>query len=216
MSRRQERILVCGTNGTGKSRFADAIIQAYPKEKVSLIIDPDGSEELFDKYTEITEDLIPYQNQWGTNRAKCMYTSAKIFDTILTPPREKFNGLLVLDDARNYSGSRDEHLLRLFRRSRQKNMDILFICHGLSEIPPSLITFSTKLVLFNTVDSWQRLKQNITNPEKFEQYVNYVRKKASQHTKECDITKGKSNICSFHNCGAAYFKKVIDLKKDIV
>jgi hypothetical protein len=190
--RRQHRILIVGTNGTGKSTFADKIINAYPAHKKRLIVDPDGSEKLFDKYPEIEQSDLKKLSQLEGKIYKVLYTDSSLFEDIHNYFR---NGLLVLDDSRNYTGSRDEDLLKIYRRSRQFNIDILFICHGLSEIPPSLLTFTTKIIMFNTVDSWQRLKRNIPNPKTFDFLVNYVRAKAATNP---------------------YFKLELDTKTDLI
>ena len=207
----QERIIICGTNGTGKSTYSNALIDASLKAKANkkaLAVLPDDSEPIFFPYTELQRSHLRNLHNISSRKNKIYFDNAKIFDDILHYFR---NGILILDDARFYSGSIDEPLKRLFIRSRQNNIHIVFICHGLSEIPPSLLTFSTKLVLFNTVDSWQRLKQKIPSPAKFELLVNNVRSKANDHKQDCPyINRSK---CT---CGASYYKKVIDLKRDLL
>lgn len=208
--RGQERILLVGTNGTGKSTLADKIIKACidGNNKRALVVLPDDSEPLFRPYNELQRSEIRYINNVANKENKVFFDNGKLFDDIQLYFR---NGILVLDDARFYTGSLDDSLRKLFIRSRQNNVDILFICHGLSEIPPSLITFATKIILFNTVDSWQRLKNKIPNPNKFEAYVNGVRTAANNHKENCD-TKRRQRC----NCGAAYVKKIIDVKIDLI
>lgn len=208
--RSQERIIVCGTNGTGKSTLAKKIVDAciqHP-EKRALAILPDDSEPIFRPYNELQQSELRYINQVANKENKIFFTNGKLFDDVQANFK---NGVLILDDARFYTGSLDEPLKKIFIRSRQNNVDVLFICHGLSEIPPSLITYATKIILFNTVDSWQRLKSKIPNPEKFEKIVNEVRLRASRHTSNCAARRRER--CT---CGAAYVKKVIDVKLDLI
>lgn len=208
--RGQERILLVGTNGTGKSTLANKIIKAILEgnNKRALAVLPDDSEPIFRDYNELQRSEIQYINQVQNKFNKVYFDNGKLFDDIQKYFR---NGVLVLDDARFYTGAIDDGLRKLFIRSRQNNVDIVFICHGLSEIPPSLITFATKIILLNTVDSWQRLKNKIPNPQKFERFVNEVRTKANQHKADCKVKNRER--CS---CGAAYVKKIIDVKIDLI
>lgn len=220
--RAQERIILVGTNGTGKSTFADAIINACITgvNKKALEVLPDDSEPIFRNDFEVKPSELKYISNIAAKRCKVYFDSPKIFKDILLYFK---NGVLILDDARYYSGSFDDDLRKIFIRSRQNNVDIVFICHGLSEIPPSLITFATKIVLFNTVDSWQRLKNKIPNPNQFEKYVNEIRAKANDHKKTPFLAKDGKRYekCNAYNrercnCGAAYVKKTIDVKRDLI
>ncbi len=208
--RRQMRIILVGTNGTGKSTEADKYIKALPPTKKSLIVTPDDSEPLWFKYPTIEEHHLPGINLLKERNTKIMFTSPKLFTQVLTHVHD---GILILDDARSYSSSRDEHLRNVFIRSRQNNLDLIFICHGLSEIPPSVLTFTTHIVLYNTTDSWQRLKGNLVNPGKFEEYVNRVRLRANDHKPKCIIHKDREGIC---NCGAAHYHETINTKIDLI
>lgn len=214
--RQQERIILCGTNGTGKSTLAKKLINAciHLPDKRALAILPDDSEPIFKNYNELEYNELKYISSVANKENKIFFPiDKKQANNFFSEVQTYFkNGILALDDARFYSGANVEDGLRnVFIRSRQNNVDVLFICHGLSEIPPSLITFATKIILFNTVDSWQRLKNKIPNPSKFEKFVNEVRQKASQHKSTCDVHKRSK--CS---CGAAYVKKVIDVKIDLI
>lgn len=207
----QERIILCGTNGTGKSTFSNKLIEASLKardNKKALAVLPDDSEPIFHPYTELNRQTLKTISQRKEKTFKIYFDNSKLFEDILINFKD---GTLVLDDARFYTGSNDEILKKLFIRSRQNNIHILFICHGLSEIPPNLFTFGTKLVLFNTVDSWIRLKNKIPNPKKFELIVNDVRNRANNHKSNCNYLKRQK--C---NCGASYIYKVVDLKRDLL
>lgn len=253
MSRGQDRIILCGTNGTGKSTLAKKIIDAstHNTGRRALALLPDDSEPIFREYNELTRTELRHINNIANRYNKIYFDNRKIFADI-----EMYfkNGVLAMDDARFYTGSADEELKKIFIRSRQNNVDVMFICHGLSEIPPSLITYATKIVLFNTVDSWERLKKKIPNPEYFEKIVNEIRSQANAHKFTLKkvgneaVQKGDSFIDVFTkqktvgkpfkykdrydnevtgigcnafnrekcNCGQAYVKKIIDVKRDLI
>lgn len=251
--RAQKRVIMCGTNGTGKSTLASKIIDAstFNNGRRALALLPDDSEPIFQPYNELSRAELKFINQVSNVKNKIYFDKRTIFGEIENTFK---HGILALDDARFYTGSADEELKKLFIRSRQNNVDILFICHGLSEIPPSLITYATEIILFNTVDSWERLKKKIPNPEYFEQIVNEVRTKANNHKFTLKIIDGEKQAggapfmdvqtkqmtngkpfsyknrdgvtvsgvgCNAFsrercNCGTAYVKKVIDVKRDLI
>lgn len=211
----QKRIVVCGTNGTGKTTFVKKLIESVllsGANKKALSVLPDDGEPLFRPYTEIERHHLKMISTIKDRTLKVYFDESRkgkisMWDEI----RVNFqNGILVLDDAKFYTGSNDDDLKKLFIRSRQNNIHIVFICHGLSEIPPNLFTFCTEMALFNTTDSWLRLKSKIPNPTKFEGFVNEVRRKANDHKPECRHydNGGRCN----NGCEAGYTKKIINLK----
>ncbi len=93
-------------------------------------------------------------------------------------------GLVVLDDAKSFITSRDEPLRRAIMRRRQKNNDYLLAVHGFSDFPPSLNTYLTDVVLWETTDDFD--DWNITNKKWWKQIVERVnlKAKANPHYKE--------------------------------
>ena len=152
--RRQLSIVVAGTNGTGKSTFAMNMVKKLETVKPVLFVLPDDEEKLFWDIDEIDEDNVARELIHFKKGFKKLYADdCKIFDVI----RQCFkNGVIVIDDARVYLTSRDEPLRKLYMRRRQINCDIIFICHGLSEVPPSCSSFITDVVLFETIDEVDR------------------------------------------------------------
>lgn len=251
--RGQDRIILVGTNGTGKSTLANKIIESSiaGEGRRALAVLPDDAEPIFFPYNEIQRTELKYIGNVANKKNKIYFDKKNIFTELENVFK---NGCLILDDAKFYVGSADDELKKLFIRSRQNNVDIVFICHGLSEIPPAIITYTTKIILFNTVDSWKRLKEKIPNPEYFDQIVNEVRTQANAHKFTVKIiegvinrtglpfkdiftgnlTKGKPfkftnkanqvvygiGCDAFNrekcNCGQAYIKKIIDVKRDLI
>jgi len=80
-------------------------------------------------------------------------TYSKDFNEILENEIEpKFkDGFIVFEDATKYiEGNVTEALRSFVIDSKQKNVDILFIFHSLSDVPPKLIRWSDYFVLFKT------------------------------------------------------------------
>lgn len=171
--RRQFFTVIAGGQACGKTTFAFKMIDNFLKfKKPVLCIIPDDEEKLFWQIDEIeyNEDNAGYTarelHNFKTGIKKIYCDNVKLFDVIRNHFR---NGLIVIDDARVYLTSRDEPFRAMIMRRRQKNNDIIFICHGLSEIPPSCNSFLTDLILFNTTDDFK--KWNIADKEKYKPIV---------------------------------------------
>lgn len=174
--RRQFFTLIVGAQGCGKTTYAFKIIKKFQEQgKPILCIIPDDEEKLFwdvdeiecdwDNLNQLKRDLHNFRT--GIKKIYC--DNVKLFDLI----RHFFkNGLIVIDDARVYLTSRDEPFRAMIMRRRQKNCDVLFICHGLSEIPPSCNSFITDVILFETTDEFK--KWNIANKERYKGIVENI------------------------------------------
>ncbi len=210
----QERIIICGTNGVGKStivnKLIDSTMKAAPNKKALAVL-YDDSEPIFFPYkdTELRDLHLINKNIVDT-KFKIFFDDNKIYDSIL---KSYTNGVLVFDDAGMYVGMNDIKFKRTFIRSRQNNLHVFFVCHGLSEIPPCVFTYATKMILFNTTDTWKRNDVKIPNPDKFDMLVNAVRAKANDHKGACPCINNSQSKCT---CGAGYHYKVIDMKKDLL
>ena len=161
--RQQFNTIIIGTNGTGKTSLLLKIISAYGAQKKRvLLLDNDGLERKYSKIDIIEEsELIRFT---GTKRLFIDDINFFVRFKNVFFNREKrvmFNGLLVDDDAGTHLSRRDEILLEILRRRRQANLDVITVFHGLSEVPPSLWTFCTSLILFKTVDGYERLEKNL-------------------------------------------------------
>ncbi len=171
--RRQFFTIIAGGQGCGKTTFGFRIIDTFQKsDKPVLCILPDDEEKLFWNIDEIHYDSENPNNtareliNFKTGIKKIYCDNVKLFDIVRTYFK---NGLIVVDDARVYLTSRDEPFRAMIMRRRQKNCDVLFICHGLSEIPPSCNSFVTDVILFETTDDFKRW--NISNKEMYKPIV---------------------------------------------
>ena len=189
-------IAIIGTNGTGKSTFMKKIMDEHPKD-VLLLMD-DDSEDMFDYLSEIKPEQIPL----FTGKAVCFAGDTKkekesTFDYIYKgfgKKGEEFKGgLLAIDDAMTILSTRDEFVMRIFKKRRQRKLDIIINCHGASEYPISLFRNTTHFVICKTTDSYDQITKRMNKElaESFIKAINYVNKKAETNP---------------------YFKFVFDLK----
>lgn len=158
MNERQSiRSLVCGMQGTGKTRVAIDFINALknnPYEKNVLVLSPDPDELSLSFLPEISADQLRYTRPIF-HRLTFDESDEKFYIKI----RDGFsNGLLVVDDGTFFlANSRNETFNKMIMRARQKNIDIIYVCHGMGTIPPSFWAYFNHLILFYTSD-------NLNNP----------------------------------------------------
>lgn len=146
-------VIVCGTNGTGKTTLVRSLVSDKPK---LLVVDPDGME-----WTDLVDiDASRVGEIKDDGKARILAPTAEELEYL----KDFHSGNLVLDDCRYYVKSRIEQSIRqtLVRR-RQKSLDIYSVAHSLTEVPPTFWVFATHLILFKTKDNPQRLRQNIPN-----------------------------------------------------
>lgn len=169
--RKQFFIVVFGGQGCGKTTLLIQFIKAYILScswKRVLVCVPDFAEEKFDRLKSIKVEQLCTSIFKGIKKILVKKIDkqknsffAKLKEFFLPndedegkPAPPKFNGLLVLDDARGIFNRRDESFLDFASRRRQANCDIICVFHGLrNEVPPSFYAYVTKLVIFETADS---------------------------------------------------------------
>ena len=176
--RTPKQIIILGTNGTGKSTLAKKLVIAELKKKEShiLVVVPDDMEW---PSIEFVHPKYPERIERYAGARKIVY-----FDGLLPIIRERFsNGLLLFDDCRAYlTASMDMDLHSILIRRRQKMVDIIAVGHGFSEVPPKMFTFSTHIILFNTLDNIAGRKNVIRNFEELKEAQTRVNEKAINST----------------------------------
>jgi len=174
-----------GTNGTGKSTYMKKFIDRYPDHKDVLLTMDDDSETMWDYLTEITPEQIPYFEGKAksfidfSKKEKNFYLE-QIYNGFGKRNGQYNGGLWCVDDAMTVFGTRDESVMRIFKKRRQRKLDIMINCHGASEYPVSLFKNTTHFVIFKTVDSYDLITKRMNKEvsEKFVRAINYVNERA--------------------------------------
>jgi len=77
------------------------------------------------------------------------------------------NGILIFDDFKALFLTKQAEinaLRTLAIRRRQRMLDLFIVAHGFTEITPSyLFTFSSKIILFKTLDNLSRIKNRLVD-----------------------------------------------------
>jgi len=172
--RQTKRIVIIGTNGTGKTTLLHRIVHSAAQK--TLIITPHDME-----WNETDPNGVPlYPVNELRTAADYNFTGIQkhVFDPDRTLKRLRgfTRGLLVFDDCRAYLDARtDKEIHRILISSRQNMIDEIFVAHGFTEVPPKVFTFATEYFLFRTEDNITRRKFFVLNYpliEKMQRKVN--------------------------------------------
>lgn len=176
--------LLLGFNGTGKTTFLRNTL-LYMVKKANemgqrlkiLIVTPDDVEwQEFEENNLATPDDFVYngimRHIWQDD-----YTLERL---------TMFNsGVIVFDDCKTYFGDiLPPEVVNFFIRRRQRMLDIFFVGHGFTTIPPKAFTYYSDAILWQTVDNIDRRKNCITNFDYFkkkQQEVNKIAAKGGQY-----------------------------------
>lgn len=160
--RQTKRIVIIGTNGTGKTTLLHRIVHNAAQK--TIIITPHDME-----WRETDPNGQPlYPDNQLLMREDFEYTGIQkhIFDPerTLKAIRNFRRGLIVFDDCRAYLDARtDKAIHTLMISSRQNMVDMIFVAHGFTEVPPKVFTFATEYFLFRTEDNISRRKFYVKN-----------------------------------------------------
>lgn len=175
-NRQAELIPIIGTNGTGKTTLAKKIVaNALQNNERVLILTPDYIEWL--DIPEVHQKHVHHIKTYKGAR-RIVYQNSDTLDTVI----QNFdNGLLIYDDCRSYLKSNSfigEKLRAQFIRRRQHKLDIFFVVHGFTELPPVVFTFASKIILFWTRDNIYKRKNYIQDIDLMSRKQHEINKKA--------------------------------------
>lgn len=158
-TRQPKNITILGTNGTGKTTFVKKLVLNELKKKDShvLVVVPDDMEWV----------TLPWVHPRFKHRVSSYVGARKVIyepGLLEIIDRNFTEGMLVFDDCRAYfKAATDPVLQRILIRRRQKELDIVVVGHGFTQVPPAFFTFTTHYALFKTVDNIDRRKDCIQN-----------------------------------------------------
>lgn len=176
-------ICIIGKPNCGKSTVAEKLMKQIGK---GLIITPDF-DNWNDKFGEI--DLSKSSSFQYTGIKSAVFESDEDFDYIY---RWFFDGMLVLDDCRNYLPPNFDHshIAKILRRKRQRMMDIAILAHQISEVPKKFFGYITEYLIFPTEGTADPRKDILfEKTEKLNAIINEVNARAKKEQNE--------HVCKF-------------------
>jgi nucleoside-triphosphatase THEP1 len=157
MAHRDAQItIIIGRNGTGKSTFCEQIIKGI-KER-ALVCTYNGAPKIWRPYKEVDITSAKKMNfkrgirQVIAGRYEVSRNQNDTFKYIYNNFR---NGMVIFDDARGYIGSNvdnDKYFRHLLLDFRHRMLDIFFVVHTPSDVPPRVWGF-TSTVFVGATDS---------------------------------------------------------------
>lgn len=147
-----------GINNTGKTTLAKKIVTSLKNRRV-LVIQYAGLEDSWDDYSVIDLKSPELETFTGIRQAYFMRYEQLSWNLIF----ENFhNGVLVLDDCKNYIDPRVEGpLLRLLVNRRQLMIDIFVIVHAFKQLPPKFYDYCEDYFIFKSISSPVVCKENL-------------------------------------------------------
>lgn len=170
--RKTELNLVVGINGTGKTTWLRKNVVDKGK---SLVVTPDTSE-----WRHLPIVSTPEEIRGMKGSARIIYEDTTTLETI----QKSFSGgNLVLDDAMAYLNEQTPKIMQyLYIRRRQFGIDLYIVAHGLRQLPPKVFTFTSFLILFNSVENFSERKKELI-PEIYDKVIeaqNRIRQKVAK------------------------------------
>lgn len=133
--------ILMARNGTGKSTLVKTIADALGGKIV--VVTMNGMPEIWRPYPSIDPSKKEAWASWETGIRQVYYMQHEK-DTFRYIHRYFRNGILILDDCRNYVSSNldnQEHLKHLLIDFRHKMMDLFFVVHSPGQVPRQVWTF---------------------------------------------------------------------------
>jgi hypothetical protein len=189
MERLNQIILVIGRRGEGKSYYT--LNKLLPRLKMKkLIVD------MFDHpdYSAYGKSLSLEQlNRFNTGSKNGRIYGYEI-DEILSKINSVIsNTVIVFEDSRRYvEPSIQKDFRKLIIEHRNKNIDLIFQFHNLSDVPPYLAAMYNVVVMFRTNDNLSKRMEKFSNWESLEKAQSAVRLIS-------DKVKAKTPATPFYN-----------------
>ena len=154
--------LIAGTRGTGKTDFTKINIVMASNIERKIIVDtfdnPVWRNMKSWKHPEMEfqENRVLAKSELGDSDPGIFRAYSPNTRAVMKAIEEScYNSLLIFEDATKYIGDRlNDEVSKFVLDSKQKNLDLVFIFHSLSDIPRDLVRIADYLTLFKTNESW--------------------------------------------------------------
>jgi len=183
MKRKQFSLLIAGKQGCGKTSKLFDIINGYGNEKICFVYNGTGEDKI-DRLPTIQLEQIYTTGQRMFKVNFDANPKARFFErlekvTLGTKGTQMQRLLLIFDDGMYFlSRPKEYDFENILRTRRQRNLDLIFVTHSISEIPRQYWAFFNSLLLFQTSDAVGSAKYKIPNFEQINSYINVVNARA--------------------------------------
>lgn len=143
MTRTAKLTIILGTNGTGKTTMLRHILDSSPQRALVVTSHVEEWTDLPENNLATPQDFLFHDRQRHIIRRD--YTIDRL--------HHFKQGILVLDDCKTFIGDKNTALEELLIARRQLELDIFYIAHGFTRVPPLFWPYYTDLILFKTKDN---------------------------------------------------------------
>lgn len=179
-TRQTLRVAVLGKVGCGKSTISRKFARLALEQKRRVLVVTSHEEEWLNfpmVHPRFPQRIATYVGgrRIVVHSRKAAYEAIGMFR----------HGLLILDDCRRYlPTSQDDDVEELVISTRQKDVDLLVVCHNFEQLPPVFFTFIDYFFLFPTQGNLRRRKDYFADYDRMEAAVRQINEmgKRDPHT----------------------------------
>lgn len=143
MQREAKMTIILGAKGTGKTTLLRQILETS-KQKC-LVVTPRVNE-----WTDVPDTDLSTLSSYDYNGIR-----RHIIRRGYSIPRLPFfkRGILVFDDCKTFIKPLDETIEQMLIDGRHHELDIFYVAHGFTRVPPMFYNYYTEIILFRTEDN---------------------------------------------------------------
>lgn len=180
-----EVTLVIGFRGHGKSTFVANAVQASPKRDALLYVD-----ELFlDTDAMKPFPLVDFYKYAG-GKMKVNAEEIEYREFLQQIIKNFRNGIVVIDEGGEYERVRlTDEMYSLCRRVVKQNVDVYICYHGVSDIPVDQLKYVNNVVMFHTIDQFERKAKSLWRARDLMAAQERIAKKVKHNKYACEWIK---------------------------
>lgn len=153
-------ICIAGMKGTGKTDYTKEHILFSSKRSKKLIVDSmDNSvwrtlkTHAHPAYESIKVPFISLEKLSVWKSGTYRHFSSELEPVFLTISEHLYDTLIIVEDATRFlEGTVSTNIRKFLYDCKQRNNDVVFVFHSLSDIPPKIVRGSDYFVIFKTLD----------------------------------------------------------------
>lgn len=179
--RKQISTLLVGAKGCGKTTVLMDIVKAQPESvRVCFVYNGTGEAKI-EAFKQVSvEDIYTT----SLTRFRINYTTKnnlleRLEKITKASGRKPSRLMLIFDDGLYFLRSKNFALENILRTQRQRNIDLLFVAHGVGEVPAMFWGFFNTLILFKTTEVSSRNAYKI--PDYILEEIEAVNESAKQN-----------------------------------
>lgn len=168
MARLNATEIIVGRKGTGKSTYANKRACSYPKDKLVLIIDVNGS-PAYAKHTQIDDNIL-LSGRWKNGIVRYYNPDHDLmFNNIMaycnTHKPKKKGILIIYEDCTKYIDANPGKQVKSFLVDhRMWNADLIFTFHSFKRIPPFFFEMCSHITILKTQENFDTSRNQNTIP----------------------------------------------------